>query len=93
MKLTSKKFNILKSSVESMVDGLVESMIEDTMDNYFRDEVMDSLSDEFTDDEIYELREKWNDIDEEGGVNMDVYNNFVKEIVDGLLKRLLTEYE
>jgi hypothetical protein len=66
-------------------------MIEDTMDNYYRDEVMDSLDEgDFTDDEIHEIREMWGNVDDEGGIDNEIYTNFVNEIVNSIMEKYKT---
>ena len=88
MKLTTTQFETLRSSVESMVSGLMESVIEDTTDNYFRDRVMDMLSDkEFTDDEISEIRHKWCDTDDEGGIDNTLYVDFINDVVNNIMEK------
>jgi len=88
MKLTTKQFENLRVSVESMVSGLVESVIEDTSDNYYRDSVVDMLDEnEFTDEDIDVIRETWNDVDDEGGLDNTLYVNFVEDIVNSIMEK------
>ena len=88
MKLTTEQFESLRSSVESMVSGLVEGVINDTQDEYFRDETMDMLSDEdFTEVEFDEIREIWNDVENESGIDNTLYVNFIEDIVNSIMSK------
>jgi predicted transcriptional regulator len=88
MKLTQEQTENLKSSVQTMVTGLLEGVMNDTSDNYFRDRVMDMLDmDEFSDDEIDEIREMWDDVDKEGGIDDSLYVKFVGEIVNSVMEK------
>ena len=88
MKLTKKQFEIIRTSVVSMITGLVESMMCDTMDDYHRDRVLDSLDeDDFTDEEVDELRKMWMDVDKEGGIDDDLYKKFINEVVNSTMEK------
>jgi hypothetical protein len=82
MKLSTQKFNELRKSVERKVTSLMETMITDTMDNEFRDDVMNGLPVDWTEDEIDEVREKWEDFDDEEGNFDESYTKFIQGLVD-----------
>jgi len=88
MKLNKLQFENIKTHVESVITGLLEVMISDTSDDYYVDQVIDNLDGDLFNEEDYdEIREEWFNTDVDKGIDNDLYEKFVNEVVNSIISR------